>query len=265
VRLLAFLRKDLFTAASYRAALALGLCSLVMVVFSYAYLAGLVGAGNPHLARYGGQYLPFVLIGLAVTDFFTGWLYSLSQAVREAQVTGTLEAMLLSPAPAAGVIGGMMTFPLLAMLLNCGAYVALGIAFLGLDFHRANWLAAGVVGGLAFLVFSGLALLSAAFVLVFKKGDPVAWLFSATAYLLCGTLYPVELLPSWLQQAAQLVPLTAAIDGLRLALLQGYPVGQLGVHWKTLAVFAALLLPLGLTALGAALRYLRIHGGLTHY
>lgn len=49
-----------------------------------------------HLA-YNGDYFAFVLIGVAFSLYFTVAISGFAKNLRDAQITGTLEAMLLTP------------------------------------------------------------------------------------------------------------------------------------------------------------------------
>ena len=94
----AFLKRDLSQALSYRLSFLLQFVSIFMSVAIFYFLSRLFGnAVAPQLAAYGGDYFSFVLIGLAFTGFMGLSLSSFAQSIREGQVMGTLEIMLLSP------------------------------------------------------------------------------------------------------------------------------------------------------------------------
>ena len=96
---------------------------------------------------------------------------------------------------------------------------------------RRPRLAAALLVALAILTFSALGVLSPSFILVFKRGSPIAWLFGALSWLLGGLLYPVAVLPDWLRALSALLPVPHAIEGMRAALLGAAPWATL---WATL-------------------------------
>ena len=51
--------------------------------------------------------------------------------------------------------------------------------------------------------FVALGLFAAALVFVTKRGNPVAWAIRAISVLLGGVLYPVAVLPGWLQPGSR--------------------------------------------------------------
>jgi ABC-2 type transport system permease protein len=78
----------------------------------------------------------------------------------------------------------------------------------GADPGSVNLRAAVVVQSLTVLAFSGIGILSASFTMVFKRVDPVNFLFGSASTLLGGVFYPITILPGWLQLISYLVPLT---------------------------------------------------------
>lgn len=128
----------------------------------------------------------------------------------------------------------------------------------------ANWLAVPTVLLATLLAFSGLGILSASYLLLFKKGNPAKWFFLGVSSVTMGMLFPVNILPDWLQSVARRNPVTYALGAMRASLLRGTGVAAL---WRTLAVlllFAAVLLPLSMIAFAWALRRTKITGTLTH-
>jgi ABC-2 type transport system permease protein len=139
-----------------------------------------------------------------------------------------------------------------------------GAVLLGADFARADWLAALNLGGLAVLAMGAWGLLSAAFVLVFKRADPLSWLADVTLYMFAGVYFPIDVLPPVLKPIAYALPLSHALEGLRLALMQGETLAQLGRYALILLAFDLALAPLAAWAFSAALRHVRRTGSLEH-
>jgi ABC-type multidrug transport system permease subunit len=72
------------------------------------------------------------------------------------------------------------------------------------------------------------------------------------------------LLPAWVQALSQLLPLTHALTGLRLA-LAGRGFGDVGQSIGVLVVMALVFLPLGLIAATKATQRARREGSLVVY
>jgi ABC-2 type transport system permease protein len=90
-------------------------------------------------------------------------------------------------------------------------------------------------------------------------------LFNATSSFLGGIYYPVTILPGWLQFFSYLLPVTYALRGMRLALLQGASTGAILPDILVLALFSVLLMPASLSAFRFAVRRAKVDGSLSQY
>ncbi|MGC2889936.1 MAG: ABC transporter permease, partial [Candidatus Acidiferrum sp.] len=130
--------------------------------------------------------------------------------------------------------------------------------------REANWLAVAAVLIATLLAFSGLGILSASYLVLFKRGNPAKWLFLGISSVTGGMLFPISILPDWLQLVARLNPVTYALNAIRAALLSGA-----GFHavWRPLLVLlllSAVLLPLSMAVFAWALRRTKTTGTLMH-
>lgn len=250
----AFVRRDLLVDFSYRGSFFFSLAGALFSLWSLYFLGELFGNGSPLLRRFGGGYFRFALVGVAVSVPLRMGMAGVTRRVRELQLMGGLETLASAPVSPFGSVLLLALYPLLASVLRGAALFFLGIGVFGARFPGASVsgaLAALVLGTVAYL---GFGILSASFVIVYKRGDPVAWAVDALTFLVSGIFYPVEVLPAVLRPVATLVPATHALHALRRALLEGASVTQLAGPLATLAVFAAVVLPLSAAALRAALR-----------
>lgn len=264
-KFVAFLRRDLAIASSYRLAWGLELGEIVLTVAAFFYLGRLVGENFPPALAPYPDYFSFVLVGIAVFNYFFLSLHRLAQGLRESQLNGTFEALLVTRISAFGVFCYSYLAILLAQLLRWGGYLLVAVLAFRLSLGRADWGAALVLLGLGMVVFMGLGLASASFVLAFKKGDPLNWVLAMLGWLISGTLFPVEVLPTWLQFASQLFPVTPLLAGLRKALLLGAGVGAVRAEVVSLGVFALVLLAGGSVLFRWAFERARRAGSLGHY
>ena len=114
------------------------------------------------------------------------------------------------------------------------------------------------------LVFAGLGLLAASFVVAFKQGDPVVAGFAFISSLVGGTLFPVAALPGWVQSLAGLLPLTHGLSGARLA-LEGAGPGAVAGDAAVLWAMAIAVLLVAAFAFELALRHAKQEGSLVQY
>jgi ABC-2 type transport system permease protein len=261
----AFIRRDWQAERSYRLAFLLGFGGIFFSVLVFYFVAQLLGeAAAPYLAVYGGDYFAFVLVGIAFQRFFGVGLTTFAGALRQAQTTGTLEAMLAAPARLSHVILASSLWSYGLTTLHVVLYLLAGALFLGVRVD-GNFPAALAVLALSALVFGSIGIFSAAFVMALKRGDPVTAAVSAVSTFFGGVYFPVEVLPGWLAPLSAILPVTYALRAMRLALLQGAGWGALAGDLLVLAGFAAALLPLSLWAFRYAVRRAQVDGSLAHY
>ncbi len=247
----AFVRRDFLIAASYPANFVFILVSGLISLTVFYFLAKTVGEPVA-LQGFGVDYFSFALIGIAIATCLRSMQTSFASRVREAQADGSLEILLAAPLPTFQIIGCLAIYPVASAFFRSLALVLCG-SFLGahLSLNPAAFLGTMVI---SMIPFAALGLISAAFVLTFKRSDPFAFALDAASYLLCGVIYPVEVLPPALQWASRLLPATYAIKALRASGLKAAGIAELLPAWGALVLFAVVLWPAAAAALAWARR-----------
>lgn len=264
-RMLAFLSRDWRLQLSYRFAFFLQFFSVFFSVFVFYYLSLLVGdSAAPYLDAYGGDYFAFVLIGLAFSGYFGVGLRSFANNLRDAQTTGTLEAMLLTPSRLSTIILASGLYDYGYVTVQVVAYLMLGALIFNVQLG-GNVAAAILILILTIIAMTSLGIIAASFIMVLKRGDPVTWIFNSVSLLLGGVYYPVEVMPGWLQLFSRLLPITYSLQAMRLALLSDASWSELLPDLAALAVFCVVLVPLSLLAFRTAVQRAKMDGSLAHY
>ena len=180
-------------------------------------------------------------------------------------MTGTLEAMLVTPTPIGTIVLGSSLWEFVLTSVKVIVYLVVGRLFFGVVIHLDGLIPALVVIALTVLAFSGIGIMSAAFVLYLKRGDPITYLVASGSALVGGVFYPPEDMPAWLGGWSHLLPITYALRALRRALLRGVGLSELWPDIRALLIFVAVLLPLGVLAFRFAVRKARQEGSLVQY
>lgn len=262
----ALVRRQLAEAGRYRLTTLVRLLTFGLGAVGLYFFAQFVGAApNRYLERYGGNYLAFTVVGLVATELQQVGLSALANRVRMAQVMGYLEAQLATPAPGWLVLGGSPIYDFGAAAIRSSLYLLGASLLFDISFAQARLVSVVLVATLMLLAFMGLGLLTAAGTLLARRSNPVAAILGAVSFFLSGVAFPVSVLPPWLQGVAQVLPLTHALEALRLTLLLGASPAELARSLAALAVFAAVLIPAGLGLFVYGIRRARIDGSLTHY
>jgi ABC-2 type transport system permease protein len=262
----ALFRRDLAIARSYRAAFFLELFETLFGAAGFFFLSRFIE--SPQLDRAlppGTSYFSFALVGLAFFDYLSVALRAFDDSLHDARQNGTLEHLLVTQTSLPVILAGSILYPFVWLSLRTAIYLGWGAALFGFPLGEANWLGALLVLAASILAFSGLGVLSASYLLVFKRGSPVNWAFLGISSVVGGMMYPVSALPVWLQHVARLVPITYALEGMRAALLTHAAFRDLWPSLAALLVFAAILLPVSFVTFSWALRRTKITGTLTHF
>jgi ABC-2 type transport system permease protein len=261
-----FLRRDATIHTSYKLGFTIDLLGVFFSAATFYFVARMIGpAAMPALRAYGGDYFAFVLIGVAFSTYQSVGLNSFAQSLRQEQFINTLEPLLLTPVTLPQFLMGSSLWDFGYATLRVGLYLGLGVGMFGLQMPDARWLPAAALLLLTLAAFMGLGVLAAAFIMLYKRGNPVTWLVTTASELLGGVFFPVDLLPPGLRALSPFIPITHALTGLRKCLLMGAGWGEIAPQMLALAAFTALAWPVGLAAFAWALRRTRRDGSLSHY
>lgn len=261
----AFFMRDVRIALSYKTGFLLNMLGAVASIVGVFFLSrAFGGVVAPLLEPYGGGYFGFVVIGAAFTNFMAIGIGGIAAKIRESQMTGTLEIMLLSPNRLVVLLLGSTLWSHVFATATLLLYLVVG-ALLGMDVGRANVPIALLSFILAVASFNALGLLAASVVIVIKQGDPVNWIVSTASVLLAGVFYPTAVLPDALRALGQLLPLTHALELLRRSVLLGEGLATLWPSFVALIVLTVVLVGLGLFATQQAVRIAQRDGSLSQY
>jgi len=252
-------RRDALTAIRYRAGFLLGGAGALAELAAFYYLAQAIGPGfRPD----GVEYFAFLLIGTGFYTFLLMGVHAFLQTVQEAQQDGTLEVLMTTATspPVLVFLSAMSAFVVNTVTL--AFYLIMGLVFGA--FLKANVLASIVVFLLSILLAVAIGLLTAAVQISIQKGSSVVWALGSV-WFLTGALFPVATLPHWLRAVAAAIPITHALDAMRMALIEGLSVREISGKLLILTAFVAVMLPLGLAIFSWALRRARLEGTLSFY
>ncbi len=263
--LAAFVRRDLREALTYKFSFLSSVVGILLSSATFYFVAKLVPSSTPSLGPFGGDYFSFAVVGVAFAGLLGMFEEGLASVVRSAQLSGTLEALLVTPVPVPVILFGSSLYSLLFQVSRTALHLAVALAFFGLALGRIN--AAGVltVGILTVICFLSVGVLSASFILVYKTGNPFSWILGTVSGLLGGVVFPVALLPAWIRWVSSLLPVTYALDGMRKSLLASSSFAEILPDVAALAAFSALLVPLSLVAFRWAVRKAKKDGSLSHF
>ena len=262
----AFLKKDFLLESSYKLPFLFNIFAALISILVYFYIDKLFGSGLvKHLEPFGVNYFSYVLLSMAFFSYIGVGLGSFASRIRMEQMQGTLEAIFLTPTKITTFLCSLALWNLCFAFVNMSIYIVLGIFLFKINFSDINLLSTLIILLLTITSFSGLGIISASFIMVFKRGNPVGWIINSIEGLIGGVYFPVTVMPGYLQFMAKFFPITYAIRAIELAVYQGFSLYQLRQEIGFLLLFSCLLLPLSVAAFKYAIKRARYNGSLIQY
>jgi ABC-2 type transport system permease protein len=260
-----FFWRDVLIARTYRTAFLLESVEALFGAAMLYYVARFVDSPllEQSLPQAGG-YFAFSLVGFIFLDYLNVSLDSFDRSLQEARDSGTLEHLLVTQTSLPVLVAGSAIYPFAVTTVRIAIYIVWGVMFFHFPLYAANWPGVFAMLVATLLAFCGLGIFSASYLLLFKRGNPGKWFFLGVSSVTGGMLFPVSILPDWLQFVAHLNPVSYALDGMRTALLGGAGFSALFYPLGVLLGFAAVLLPSSVLIFAWALRRTKMNGTLTH-
>ena len=257
--------RDLQIAKTYRSPFIFDVIQALIGATMFFYAARFVDSPQLRSALpQPGSYFAFALVGFVFFDYLSVAMDTFDQSLMEARDSGTLEHLLVTQTSLPLMLAGSSIYPFLITTLRIAIYIAWGAILFHFPLRTANWFSVILVLAASLLSFSGLGILSASYLLLFKRGNPAKWLLIGLWSIAGGMLFPVSILPDWLQVVAKLNPMTHALNAMRAALLDGAGLLQLLPAIELLLLFAAALLPISMLVFYWTLERTKSSGTLSH-
>ncbi|WP_333820170.1 ABC transporter permease [Ohtaekwangia sp.] len=244
---LSFIKKDYCIESSYKMAFLISVANSFLPIISFFFVSKLIESSQAEsLARYGGEYFPFALIGIAFTRFFQLAILTFADSIRRSQMAGCLEAVLCSQTNPKSIVFMSSFYSFISAGVQLILMFVVGILFFDFDISRMNVPGTLVAMVLSLFTFISLGIFAASGTILFKKGEPFGYVASTLSSILGGAYFPIAIMPAWLQLVSVFVPITYSLDALRLTMLQNYSIGMISEQLLILALVSVVLFPLSL-------------------
>ena len=260
-RIAAVAKRDVILRLAYPFEQVMIIWGVAVSVFMFFFIGQLVGDSSA-LAGLEGGYFAYAVIGMTVMGLSYSIIDVFKSSIRAEQSAGTLEILLAGATPLGVLLTGALVVPMALATVQALAYAVLGWALAPEALGLLSWLRAAPVLILIMMAFAAMGLWSAAFVVVAQRGDPFAGLFAQATNLVAGALFPVALLPGWLQAVATLLPTFYGFEALRALMLTDATYADVWREVAILAGFDVVLAVVGVLLLRRALRFARRMGTL---
>jgi ABC-2 type transport system permease protein len=191
-------------------------------------------------------YISFIAPGiLAQSVLFIAIFYGI--AVIWERDLGILHKFLVSPTPRqALVLGKALSAGVRALSQVVIIYVLAVLIGVGINWNPINLTLVAVVAILASALFSTFSLIIASLVKTRERFMGIGQILTMPLFFASNAIYPLSMMPSWLQLVAQVNPLTYAVDAMRgLMIIGGSSTYGVGLDLLMLFVCVIVLVIIG--------------------
>lgn len=263
-RIAAIFRKELATLTSYRVDLVMRVINISYFAVSFYFIGKFVGDPES-ISQFDGGYFEFALVGSIVGRFAGIGISSFADLIKEEQNDGTLEAVLTTPTPLWTVLAASHIVPTIFVVVETSLLVGVGLGLFGAGVPIVGVLQALPILVLTAVSFIPLGVLAAGFIVLVKRGDPLSGPGQRLTLLLSGALYPLSVLPGWLQAVTNFVPATYGVRATRALVQSDASLLDMGSEALVLLVFIAVATPVAIFGFRRAVNVARRAGTLGTY
>jgi ABC-2 type transport system permease protein len=217
---------------------ALGLLVLQPFIFS---VVGML------LSRAAGNSVPdlvYSVIGGGIMGMWSGIVFISSYDISGDRYNGMLELIVGSPTPLESITAIRSLSNVLAGFFTIMLAFLAAMFIFGYSLAGANLWGTGVSLLLLLLSMWTVSVFLAFFFIWSRiSGSFVEYLEMPVA-ILCGFMFPIRVLPGWMQAISGFIPIRWALEAMNESLLGMKDITYLASHWLSTLVLAGLLLAL---------------------
>ena len=191
-----------------------------------------------------GDYMSFVLLGTALSNFILTVFWGMGFALKEDMDAGVLESNWLTPVSRLHILVGRTLTSLLTTTIT--SIIMLVISALLFGFRPTGNVVAAVLTAIPMLIgLYGFGFAFAAIVLVMREANTMVDVSSFLVQGFSGSNFPVKSLPYWLIPISLMLPLTYGFDAVRGWLLKTSTLLPINLEVAILIVFMFVMLWFG--------------------
>ncbi len=269
IKLSAVAKRDFLIWSSYRFACGIQFFAAAVAILVCYFITDIISSNlifsQAIKSKYSTDYFTFVFVGFAFSQYFLVSLYSFSRFLRREQMMGTFEALILTPSSPTVIILTISIWHFIISSVSILAYLFAGFVIFNMDFNQVNIISSLVIFVLTFLSVAGIGMISASFVVYFKRGDPISFFGALFLSIAGGAFFPTEVFNKFIDKVSYFLPSTYSLRGMRFALFKGYNLFMLREEIIFLSVFTLIFMTVGLVCFHFSVRKAKQDGTLSHY
>ena len=214
------IKKDFLADFSYKISFFFQFFGMFMTAISFFFISEtFIDSKSTHLEQFNYDYFIFATIGIAILDIVISIMRSLTISLREAQSFGYEEILFVSSVNSNYIFLCASLYPFIKSSFKFIIYILFLQLISTHDFLLASIFFSFLLFILMIIPFLALSFLALSFVLYFKQADPINLIISLLLSIFSGIVYPVSVLPGFLQNISYLIPLTSQLNSTRHLLI----------------------------------------------
>lgn len=213
-------KKDFLMDFSYKISFFSQFFGMLFTAISFFFISKIfIGSESSHLEQFNYDYFIFATIGIAILDTVVTIMRALTVSLRDAQSFGYIEMLFISKVSASYIFLCSTIYPFIKSIIKFTVYIFFLQVIGDHDFLIVSIFKSFLIFVIMIIPFIALSFLAISFVLYFKQADPINALINLSVSIFSGILYPVSVLPTFMQDISYLIPLTSQLNSVRHVLI----------------------------------------------
>src|SRR5215218_1881296 len=202
----------------------------------------------PAIQGEGSDFFGFLVMGTVGYLLIAAAVDALPRALEKGINTGTLELIFSTPSSVPSLLVGLTGYELLFTIARCVVVLSAAAVF---GFH-AHWLRFGeasLILAMIVATYFGAGMIAGAMIVAYRRTASLQTVVIVGSAILGGVTYPTKLVPSWIGQFSDVIPMTYGLRAVRRIVIDDWPLRAVAADVGTLGLFCVALLALGSLAM----------------
>ncbi|HEV8039900.1 MAG TPA: ABC transporter permease [Bryobacteraceae bacterium] len=204
-----------------------------------------VASSDQLLREPGSRYIDFLIPGLLGMNLMGSAVWGMGFAIVDARRKKLMKRLVATPMPRHYFLLSFLLSRLLMLVVEVGVVLGFGAVVFGVPV-RGSMIDLVMLCLLASMSFSALGLLIASRARTIEAVSGLMNSVMMPMWIVSGVFFSAQRFPDFVQPVIRALPLTAAIDGLRMNMLQGAGLGQVAPQMGVLGVWLVVCFALAL-------------------
>ncbi|MAX49997.1 MAG: hypothetical protein CMD75_04145 [Gammaproteobacteria bacterium] len=265
-KFLAFLRKDIKIAISYKFNLLLQFLAIVFFLLLFSFSMDSIDVSATENSPQT-QYSEFfrVLIGIALIDFMFSSMSVFSREVRLAQNHGTFEALILTNTSILTILISSYALSFTKSFLRIIMYILIGVFIFGVDISFSNipiFLFIVIYNALPYV---GIGLFAASFIIIFKVGNIINLFTGLFSIFFSGIFFQLDSFSNEIINISDNLPLAISLELSQEVLLDNFSFNKFIPELLKVFYLILIFLPSSIFLVYHSLKIAKKNGSLNYY